>query len=408
MDLLEAGLRQALFRDGARMIESLLNDPLYQGSAPQVLPGEKCYHGRGKTVETLFGEVHLLRDYIVSKEGTSRVPLDESLGLIEGYSPGLAKMMSRMAAQESFESGSKDLLFYAGVHVGPQAIARMAQLVSPQMRQARSRVAASPPPASIPVLYIEADGTGVPVRKSEAQGRKAKNGEGDAKTREVKLGAIFTQSALDPEGKPLRDPDSTSYVGTFRCSEDFGTLLRREAFARGYARAEKAVYLGDGAPWVWEVARINFPQATCILDFYHAAEHLSLLSEALYGADPERAKSQAGLWRDMLLEDRLQDVLAHARSDLPDIPSPRQAAEKQIAYFETNSSRMTYSTFRSQGFFIGSGVIEAGCKTVVAKRFKNSGMFWSLQGAQNVLDLRTALLSNRFDSLWSARNQKVA
>ena len=116
MDLLEAGLRQALFRDGARMIESLLNDPLYQGSAPQVLPGEKCYHGREKTVETLFGEVHLLRDYIVSRDGVGRVPLDQSLGLIEGYSPGLAKMMARMAAQESFESGSKDLLFYAVRH----------------------------------------------------------------------------------------------------------------------------------------------------------------------------------------------------------------------------------------------------------------------------------------------------
>jgi hypothetical protein len=153
------------------------------------------------------------------------------------------------------------------------------------MRQAQSRVVASPPPASIPVLYIEADGTGVPVRKSEAQGRKAKNGEGAAKTREVKRGAVFTQSALDAEGKPLRDPDSTSFVGTFQCSEDFGTLLRREAFARGYDRAEK---------------------------------------------------------------------------------------------------------------------------TVVAKRFKNSGVFWSRQGAQNVPDLRTALLNNRLDSQWSARNQMPA
>lgn len=321
--MLEAGLREALFRDGARMIESLLNDPLYRGSAPRVLPGEKRYRGRGKTVETLFGEVRLLRDYIVSENGASRVPLDESLGFIEGYSPGLAKMMARMAAQKSFESGSKDLLFYAGVHVGPRAIARMAQLVSPQMRRAaQSRVVAAPPPARIPVLYIEADGTGVPVRKSEARGRKAKNGEGDAKTREVKLGALLTQSSLDAEGKPLRDPDSTSYVGTFRCSEDFGALLRREAFARGYERAEKTVYLGDGAPWVWEVARINFPQATCILDFYHAAEHLSLLSGSLYGADPQRAKSQAKLWRDMLLEDRLlrNQLLPH---DLRHLPIPR-------------------------------------------------------------------------------------
>ena len=94
--------------------------------------------------------------------------------------------------------------------------------------------------------------------------------------------------------------------------------------------------------------------------------------------------------------------------NLPDIPEPRQAAEGQIAYFETNSSRMTYAAFRSQGVFICSGIIEAGCKTVVAKRFKNSGMVWSLQGAQNILDLRTSLLSSRFDSQWIAKDLLAA
>lgn len=405
---MEGALRQALLKDGARLLEDLLNDPLYQEKEPQARPGEKRYRGRPKTVETLFGEVCLRRDYFVALDGTSRVPLDESLGLLEGYSPGLAKMMARMAAQESFETGSRDLLFYAGVKVGPQAIGRMAALVAPSMARVQTQCAAPPPPSGIPILYIEADGTGVPVRKSEGQGRKAKSGEGEAKTREVKLGAIFTQSSVDSEGRPLRDPDSTSYVGTFQSSEAFGALLRQEAFTRGYADAKKTVYLGDGAPWVWEVARINFPQALCILDFYHAAEHLSLLAQALYGADPQRCKIQAKLWRDMLLEDRLADVLAQARDNLPDIPEPRQAAEGQIAYFETNSSRMTYATFRSQGLFIGSGIIEAGCKTVVAKRLKNSGMFWSLQGAQNILDLRTSLLSNRFDSQWIAKDLLAA
>ncbi len=117
-------------------------------------------------------------------------------------------------------------------------------------------------------------------------------------------------------------------------------------------------------------------------------QHLSLLAEALCCADPPRGQSQATIWRAMLLEDCLKEVLAQARENLPDIPGPRDAAEKQIAYFETNSSRMTYATFRSQGLFIGSGVVEAGCKTVVGKRLKNSGMFWSVKGAQTVLDLR--------------------
>ena len=407
MDFLESALRSALLKDGAHLLEDLLNDALYK-ERQEALPGEKCYRDRAKTVETLFGEVRLLRDYYVATDGGSRVPLDESLGLIEGYSPGLAKMMARIAAQDSFEEGSKDLFAYAGVKVGPKAIARMAELVAPQMRAAHAVAKPEQNTAAIPVMYIEGDGTGVPVRKNEARGRKAKNGEGEAKTREVKLGCVFTQTSPDAEGKPQRDHNSTTYVGTLQCSEDFGTLLRREAFARGFACAQKTVYLGDGAAWVWEVARINFPQAICILDFYHASEHLSLLAEALYSADPPRVQSQAKIWRAMLREDRLQEVLAQAGKDLPDLPGPRSAAEKQIAYLETNSSRMTYATFRSQGLFIGSGVVEAGCKTVVGKRLKNSGMFWSVKGAQNVLDLRTALLSNRFDDLWLARDQKVA
>lgn len=69
MDLLEAGLRQALFQDGSRMLESLLNDPLYQGMAPQVLPGERCCHKQGKTVGTLFGDIRLPRDYIYRVSG---------------------------------------------------------------------------------------------------------------------------------------------------------------------------------------------------------------------------------------------------------------------------------------------------------------------------------------------------
>lgn len=408
MDFLESALRSALLKDGAHLLEDLLNDPLYQGQEQEALPGEKCYRNRAKTVETLFGEVRLLRNYYVAGDGSSRIPLDESLGLLEGYSPGLAKIMARVAAQDSFEEGSKDLLAYAGVKVGPKAIARMVELVAPQMRAAHAAAKQEQSTEAIPVMYIEGDGTGVPVRKSETHGRKAKNGEGEAKTREVKLGCVFTQTTTDSEGKPLRDHNSTTYVGTFQCSDDFGIMLRREAFSRGFASAQKAVYLGDGAAWVWEVARINFPQAICILDFYHACEHLSLLAQALYSADAPRAQSQAKIWRAMLLEDRLQEVLAQAREDLPDIPGSRVAAEKQIAYFETNSSRMTYGTFRSQGLFIGSGVVEAGCKTVVGKRLKNSGMFWSVKGAQNVLDLRAFLLSNRFDDLWIARNQKAA
>lgn len=135
-----------------------------------------------------FGEVRLLRDYYVATDGGSRVPLDESLGLIEGYSPGLAKMMARIAAQDSFEEGSKDLFAYAGVKVGPKAIARMAELVAPQMRAAHAVAKPEQNTAAIPVMYIEGDGTGVPVRKTRRGAAKPRTGR--AKPKPVRSSSV--------------------------------------------------------------------------------------------------------------------------------------------------------------------------------------------------------------------------
>src|SRR5690606_33708913 len=104
------------------------------------------------------------------------------------------------------------------------------------------------------------------------------------------------------------DPDSTSYVATFESSGAFGTLLRRESFQRGFAAAREVVFIGDGASWVWELARVNFPQAVCILDFFHAVEHLGTLAEAIYGVGTPQACKQAKLWRDLLKEDGIDEV----------------------------------------------------------------------------------------------------
>lgn len=392
------------------MLTAVLNDPRHQGAPEEARPGEKRYRHREKSVKTLFGEIVLARDYFcIPGAGEGRAPLDERLGLIEGYSPALARIMVRIAAQQSFEAGQADLKAYADVEVEGREIARMAHRLAPLMEVARAQIGTSiPVPASVPVLYVEADGTGVPVRKSEALGRRAKDGEGDAKTREVKLGCVFTQSVTDEQGYPLRDPGSTTYVASFEPAADFGTLLRREASARGYAAAVQTVFLGDGAAWVWELARVNFPQATCILDFYHAAEHLGSLADSLYGTASSKSKSRAARWKALLKSDRIDAIIARARCDLPPESTAREAAQKQLAYFEKNRDRMLYATFRSKGFFIGSGIVEAGCKTVVGKRLKNSGMFWSVAGAQNILTLRTALLGNHFDRDWNARLSAAA
>ena len=136
----------------------------------------------------------------------------------------------------------------------------------------------------IPILYAEVDGTGVPMVAEELAGRPGKQEDGSAKTREVKLGAIFTQTKTDEEGLPVRDHASTTYVGSFESAPDFGSRIRAEGLRRGLGRAAKVVFIGDGAAWIWELARVNFPAAILILDLYHALERLHTLCAGLYGA----------------------------------------------------------------------------------------------------------------------------
>lgn len=157
-------------------------------------------------------------------------------------------------------------------------------------------------------------------------------------------------------------------------SDDFGPLLRNEAIRRGMGLAKTVVFLGDGAVWVWKLARLNFPGAVCILDFYHACEHLTLLSAALYGEGTALARRRYHLWKKWLLKDKVAELIQQAKQDLPQQAAAHKLAQLQVNYLERNRSKMLYRTFRTAGYFIGSGVVEAGCKVVVGHRLKHSGM----------------------------------
>jgi hypothetical protein len=399
---LELGLREALLRDGQHALEALFNDSTWRLEEDQARPGEKCYAARPTTVDTLFGPLCVRRNYYTDGQGSGRAPLDQALGIVEGCTPALARLMCRAGAVEHYEAAAQSLNEYSGLKVNGRRIQRIVNRLGPQMAQwPRPRPPLSPPPAD-QVFYVEGDGTGIPVRPEETEGRPGKQDDQPAKTREVKLGCVFTQTKENQEGKPVRDPESTSYVATLEPATEFGALLRAQAFERGLALAKLVVFLGDGAAWVWELARVNFPMAVFILDFFHAAEHLELLAEALFGEKTDAAKTQWEQWAAVLKEqpDGLEIVLREARPALPRRGQRRQAALKQIAYFESNTNRMRYAEYLARGLFIGSGVIEAGCKTVIGQRLKQSGMFWGVKGAQNVLDIRSLLENRQFALFW--------
>lgn len=399
------GLREALLKDGCRLLEGLFDCASLNIPDNISRPGEKCHPNRALKVESIFGVIHLRRNYFYD-EGThqGRAPLDEALGLVNGFSPALIRLASRAAAREGYEAASQDLLEIAGIAIEGRQIQRLANVAGPQIgSQLEAGNADDTTP--VPILYVEVDGTGVPMVADELAGRKGKQPDGTAKTREAKLCATFTQTKCDEQGLPQRDYNSTTYVGSFESAEAFGLRARREAQRRGAGRAGKIVFLGDGAIWVWELQRVNFPNAIEILDLFHALEHVVDLCTGLFPSATE-AKETTTTWFEMLKNDEVAGVIAAARKRLLELgPLPAEnTLETQIRYFERNQHRMLYKTYREAGLFCGSGVVEAGCRAVIGQRLKNSGMFWTESGAKSVINLRCALKGNRWNECWDRLN----
>jgi hypothetical protein len=395
----------ALKHDGARLLEQLLNDPDLPQARPELEPGEERAGYRSKAVLTQLGWITLWRPYLYSRsDGQGRCPLDSTWGFVDSYSAEVSRLSCRAAALAgSYEAASQDLLTYAGLPIDARQLQRLVSLLAPVMNRWRQAQQPSLPGAtSGEVMCVGTDGTGAPMRRRYLRGRKGKQG-GRARTREVKVGAVFThRKPTQPDQRPERDYRSTSYLAAIVSSNDFGPLLRNEAIRRGMGSAKTVVFLGDGAVWVWKLARLNFPGAVCILDYYHACEHLCLLSAALYGEGTAMARRRYRLWKKWLLKDKVAEVIQQAKEGLPQQANARKLAKLQLGYLERNRSKMLYRTFRTAGYFIGSGVVEAGCKIVVGQRLKQSGMLWSRKGAEHLLAIRCALLSGWSPDFWKA------
>ncbi len=256
---------------------------------------------------------------------------------------------------------------------------------------------------AVPKLYITIDGTGVPAVPSETEGRKGKDETGIAKTREAKLGAIFTQTKVNEGGFAVRDEDSTTYVGAIETAEEFGPRIYTEAVRRGLNRAQKVILLGDGAVWIRGIGEDHFPEAVQIVDLYHALEHLSGLGKMFYGPTGSIVSRWIETQSVELKEGDIEKVIASMRRLRPQKKSIQEEIEKTLGYFETNKERMRYAEFRKQGLFVGSGVIEAGCKMIVGQRLKQSGMRWTVRGANAIIALRCCQISGRSEEFWEHR-----
>src|SRR6266496_473258 len=285
---LEVLVRTAIFKPANHLVGCLLQAAADRiDAAYQSKPGQQRKGRQTRQVQGLFGSFALTRDYYYH-EGKKQgyCPADAALGLEEGYTPALARLLCLEGADEtSYQKAQNHLGETGGIVVSARQIQRLVQQVGAAAQTWQEREAQQPLPDSkaVPIMYLSGDATGVPMRKEELEGRAGKQPDGTAKTRMAYLGCAFTQHERDEKGHPVRDHQSTTYVSTFASIEEFGPLLRQEAIRRGLALAMQVVLLIDGAAGLANMGRLCFPTAIQIVDFYHALEHAGKVLVALLG-----------------------------------------------------------------------------------------------------------------------------
>jgi hypothetical protein len=329
------------------------------------------------------------------------------------FSPGVRRMMALVGSHSSFNLARQEMEALAGLAVTAKAVERVAEAIGTdiarrqenQMREimeAKSGVQTEDG-EKIPIMYIEIDATGIPIVTWELDQSKPGKQADKPRTREAKLGCVFTQTDVDPEGRPIRDPFSTTYVGAIETAEEFGLRIYAEARRRGLDRASLVVVIGDGAPWIWGLVRTHFPGAIEILDLYHAREHLWNLAAKLFPCDQVGRRRWVKRFQQKLDAGKIKKLVADLRSIRTTDKDLSKAIHTQADYYEKNADRMRYPDFKRLNLFVGSGVIEAGCKTVIGSRLKGSGMFWTIRGANAILALRSIIINRDFEDYWEAR-----
>jgi len=418
LEAMEMAVRSAMHRAGAAALSELLEFPAPANSARtlacpcgQPAPYREL---RSKPLLTAGGKVQVSRPYFLGSHcHTGHFPVDVELDIERTeFSPGVRRRQALVGQEAPFDHGREQMHLLAGLEVTTKSVERTAEAMGEDIARREQAeiqkalqldlpVIVGEP---IPILYVQMDGTGVPVVKKETVGRKGKTVDQPAHTREAKLGCVCTQTSWDKEGFALRDPDSTTYTGAIETAVEFGKRIYLEAWKRGWSRAKKKVVIGDGAEWIWTLVAEHFPDAIQIVDLYHARHHLWEVARKLYPKDEVKQKAWMKVHQKRLLDKaKIKKLVDALRSIDPANPEVADKIRIEADYFERNAERMRYPKFRRQHLFVGSGVIEAGCKTVIGSRLKQSGMFWTVRGANAILALRCSDLNGRFEDYWEGR-----
>lgn len=419
LEALEVAVRQQVLQLAGRAVEQRLNADTSDEVGSRVpcrCGGEAHFAGRRrKEFHTVLGPLQLERAYYHCPAcGHGFFPRDRHLNIENtSLSPALTRMTASVAALVSFQEGSELLQELAGVAVDAKQVERTAEALGQEVAEDERHhcepLDTLPLP---PTLYLGMDGTGIPLRTEELVGVPGKR-EGGAKTREVKLCTIWSAESLDAEGIPIRDEGSITYSAAIESARIPDIAKERSAFAqrvwresqrRRFSQAVRTATLGDGAPWIWNLVEELFPGAIQIVDRFHAKQHLSELSKALYGLTSPRAARWAQRRQEELDSGQFHVLLAALRRQV----ARSEQARRCLHYFQNNRERMRYPEFHAQGLCTSTGVVEAGCKVAISTRLKRAGMHWTARGANAIIALRCSKLSGRFQDFWERRSERSA
>jgi hypothetical protein len=418
-EALEMALRHGTLRLAACAIEQRLNadtsDEL-DSRIPCRCGGEAQFAGRrSKQFQSVLGPLHLQRAYYhCSSCGHGCCPRDQQLGMENtSLSPALTRMTATVGAMVSFQEGSELLQELVGVGVDSKQVERTAEALGEEIAEDERHH--SEPLDALPLpktLYLGIDGTGIPLRAQELWGVRGKR-EGAAKTREVKLCTVWSAESFDGDGTPVRDEGSVSYSAAIESAfvpniakerSVFAQRVWRETQRRRFTQAARTAALGDGAPWIWNLVAELFPGTIQIVDRFHAKQHLSELSKALYGLASPRAVQWAKRRHEELDSGKFAALLAAIRRQV----EHSEEARRCLLYFQNNRERMRYPEFHAQGLCTSTGVVEAGCKVAIGTRLKRAGMHWTVRGSNAIIALRCSKLSGRFQDFWERRSERLA
>jgi hypothetical protein len=356
--------------------------------------GQTWYRKEASTghYQTLYGEVSLSRYlYQTSAGGATLCPMEEECGLsFLTATPLLAETLSFKVSALTPGEVAKDLTRH-GLELSPSFISDVAQQVGQiAVEKATAwKLEAPTPEAPVEVVATGFDGTTMPIRGEDYK--------------EAMCGTI---ALYDKRGERL----STEYLGAMpeAGKADFTKRLTSRV-TQVLARYPKALHvvLSDGAIWNWELIKERYPEAIWILDFWHAAQHLSQAADAIFGRAPSEEKSAwFERWK-TALRDEVDGIAGVIRSLMYYRNSKglggkaRKELDKQLNYFRSHVDKMQYADYVAAGLPIGSGVTEAGCKELIKARFCRSGMRWNRDSGAKVLQLRAIRLSDQWDSFWS-------